>query len=264
MPKVTIVTPCLNQGKFLEQTILSVLNQNYPNIEYILIDGGSTDGTLDIIKKYEKDISYWISEKDRGMYDATNKGLKHSSGSILAYLNSDDIYRPNTIQAVVEYLQKHPETSMVFGNTDYIDAEGDFLYSYRYPAFKYARYIQLNWSSIPQQASFWRRRVHDTIGYFNADFKLAGDFDFFARLGKNLQIDHVNQVLAAQRFHCETLSCIKAKVNIEEVKKIHQDHCVNTGLSGASRRMMYDLQIKLLNLPLMLKKLTRIQGRTKR
>jgi len=197
MPKVTIVTPCLNQGKFLEQTILSVLSQNYPHLEYIIIDGGSTDGTLDIIKQYEKDISYWISEKDRGMYDATNKGLKHSSGSILAYLNSDDIYRSNTIQAVVEHFQKHPETSMVFGNTDYIDAQGDFLYSYRYPAFKYARYIQLNWSSIPQQASFWRRQVHDTIGYFNADFKLAGDFDFFARLGKNLQIDHIHQVLAA-------------------------------------------------------------------
>ena len=254
-PKISIITPSYNQARFLEKTILSVLNQNYPNLEYIIIDGGSTDGSVDILKKYDDKLTYWISEKDSGMYDAINKGLKVASGSILAYLNSDDIYKSNTIQTVIEYFQKHPDSFLLYGDTDYIDAEGNYVYTYRYPAFKYKRYIQLNWSSIPQQACFWRRDVHEKIGNFNSEFKLAGDFEFFARAGKHCRIDHLKQVFSAQRIHTETLSCTRADINKQEVKKIHERHSISDGFISSCRRTMIDVRIKLLNFPLMLKKL---------
>jgi len=254
-PKITIITPSYNQGQFLEKTILSVLNQTYPNLEYIIIDGNSTDNSVEIITKYARHLYYWVSEKDGGMYDAINKGLKIASGSILAYLNSDDIYRPNTIRTVAEYFQKHPETSMVYGDTDYIDAKDDFMYAYRYPAFNYRRFMLLNWSSIPQQASFWRRDIHDKLGYFNADFKMAGDFEFYARVGKHYRIDHIKQILAAQRIHAETLSCTRSDVNKEEVKRIHQYFGVPSGFVGNCQRIIANAQIKFLNLSLMMKKL---------
>ena len=101
-PKISVITPSYNQAEFLEKTILSVLNQNYPNLEYIIIDGGSSDGSVEIIKKYERYIAYWVSEKDDGMYEAINKGLKISTGDILAYLNSDDLYKSNTVKIAAE------------------------------------------------------------------------------------------------------------------------------------------------------------------
>jgi len=254
-PKISIITPSYNQARFLERTILSVLNQNYLNLEYIIIDGGSTDGSLEIIRKYEKYLSYWISEEDNSMYEAINKGLEVASGDILAYLNSDDLYLPGTIQTVVEYFHKHPKAFLVYGDTDYMDAEGNFMYTYRYPAFKYHRFILLNWSSIPQQSSFWRRGIHDEIGYFNTEFKMAGDFEFFGRVGRHYRIDHVKHVLASQRIHAETLSNMRADINKEEVKRIHKYFAVPSGFIGNCQRVIADLRIKVLNLPLMIKKL---------
>lgn len=257
-PKISIVTPSYNQGKFLARTIRSVSEQSYKNIEHIIIDGGSTDNSLEIIKEHEKLISYWVSEKDGGMYDAINKGIRLASGDIVAYLNSDDIYKPNAIQTIVDYFQKHPKTFLVYGDTDYMDADGNFMYTYRYPAFKYNRFIVLNWSSIPQQSSFWRRGIHNEIGYFNTEFKMAGDFEFFARVGKRYRIDHVKQVLASQRIHAETLSNMQADINKEEVKRIHKHLAVPNGFVGNFQRFIGDLRIKSLNLTLMVKKLLRL------
>lgn len=123
-PLVSIVTPSYNQAQYLEDTIQSVLTQDYPRIEYIVIDGGSTDGSLEIIKKYADRISYWVSEKDKGQTDALNKGFAASHGSILAWLNSDDTYRPGAIRAAVEYLSRHPQVGMVYGDLDFIDENG--------------------------------------------------------------------------------------------------------------------------------------------
>src|SRR3990172_2381086 len=108
-PKITVVTPSYNQVSFLERTILSVLNQNYPNLEYIIIDGGSTDGSVEIIKKYESKLAYWVSEPDRGQSHAINKGWMRSSGEIMAYLNSDDTYRDGALFCIAKYFTEHPE-----------------------------------------------------------------------------------------------------------------------------------------------------------
>ena len=108
-PKITIVTPSFNQGQFIEETIRSVLDQNYPNLEYLIIDGGSTDQTIEVIRKYERQLSYWVSEKDRGQVHAINKGLARATGEIFGFLNSDDLYVPGTFEVVGEYFEKHPE-----------------------------------------------------------------------------------------------------------------------------------------------------------
>src|SRR5688572_6274864 len=118
MPKkISIVTPSFNQGQFIEETVLSVLNQNYPNLEYIVIDGGSTDQTVEVIRRYEDRLAYWASEKDRGQVHAINKGLAKSTGDIFAFINSDDVYLPETFAAVAEYFDAHPEAEWVCGDT---------------------------------------------------------------------------------------------------------------------------------------------------
>src|SRR6266852_3950433 len=116
-PKLSIVTPSFNQGRFLEETIQSVLDQRYEPLEYIIIDGGSTDESLEVIRRYEKHLAYWISEKDRGQVDAINKGLKRTTGDIFAFINSDDVYLPGTFAAVAEYFENHSASEWVCGDT---------------------------------------------------------------------------------------------------------------------------------------------------
>ena len=125
---VSIVTPSLNQGRFIEETILSIKNQSYPNIEHIIVDGGSTDNTLDIIKKYDGTYNMrWLSEPDEGQSDAINKGWKMSKGEIIAYLNSDDTYMPRAVETAVKFLTEHPDISMVYGGFNYIDEHGEVI-----------------------------------------------------------------------------------------------------------------------------------------
>src|SRR5215468_10026487 len=112
-PKLSIVTPSFNQGRFLEETIRSVLTQNYPNLEYIIIDGGSTDETVDVIRKYQDKVNYWVSEKDRGQVDAINKGIEKCTGDIFGFINSDDVYLPGTFSAVIEHFQANPKSEWV-------------------------------------------------------------------------------------------------------------------------------------------------------
>src|SRR5947208_15331906 len=121
-PRITSVTPSINQGQFIEETICSVLDQNYPNLEYIVVDGGSTDQTIEIIRKYERQLSYWVSEKDRGQVHAINKGLARATGEIFGFLNSDDLYVVGTFAVVGEYVEKRPETAWVCGDSTSYDA----------------------------------------------------------------------------------------------------------------------------------------------
>jgi len=198
-PKVSIITPSYNQGVFIEETIRSVLLQGYPNLEYIVIDGGSTDETLDILRQYESWVK-WISEPDKGQADAINKGLQIAQGEILAYLNSDDLYSMGAIHQVVNYLQNHSEIGLVYGNCLVIDEQGNELGLLRGHKFNLQRTIQRG-EFIPQQTAFWQRKVLEKTGLFDATLQYCMDYEFFIRIGQFFPATYLPQTLASFRLH---------------------------------------------------------------
>ncbi|NUQ37267.1 MAG: glycosyltransferase [Caldilineales bacterium] len=198
-PRVSIITPSYNQGQFIEDTILSVLGQDYANIEHIVVDGGSDDGTIEILQRYDRQIR-WLSEPDHGQADAINKGLRMASGDILAYLNSDDTYLPGTISLVVSQFLAHPDTGLIYGDCQAINREGlPFGIIHGHP-FDVSRMIQRG-EFIPQQAAFWRREVVEKVGAFDVNLHFCMDHDFFIRAGCNFPGLYIPQVLANFRFH---------------------------------------------------------------
>jgi glycosyltransferase involved in cell wall biosynthesis len=256
-PLVSIVTPVFNGRRYLEQTIKSVLAQTYDNIEYIIIDGGSNDGSIDIIKKYGQQVDFWSSESDAGMYDAVNKGLKIASGEILAYLNSDDLYYSDTVEFAVDYFKKNAAAELIYGNCDFIDSYSNFLYNYRYPTFRWEFFISRHTSSIPQQTTFWRRGIHHKIGYFDSGLKMCGDFDFYAKAGQCCRIEHTQRTLAKYRIHAASLTTMQATQNKKEVDVLHRRYQVFKGARRSFFRLWAEAEVKCLNLALMFRKLIR-------
>lgn len=203
-PRITIVTPSYNQAQFIEVTIRSVLLQGYPDVEYIVIDGGSTDNTVDIIRKYERWIAYWVSRPDRGQADAIQAGLDHATGQILAYLNSDDMYLPNALMLASGFLSSHPDVGMVYGDSQQVDENGRFLQLVRPGQFSIERLLY--YSYIRQASAFWRRRVADRVGPFERGFKYAMDYDYWLRISRNFSIAYLRQTLGCDRRHPQAKS----------------------------------------------------------
>ena len=202
MLKISIVTPSYNQGEFLEQTIDSVLSQNYPNLEYLVIDGGSTDNSVEIIKKYEKHLAYWISEKDNGQSDAINKGFKKSTGQIFNWLNSDDWYTENTLQKVADAFG-NKQTNVFCGRSRILENgveirqnKGTDIYSTLEKTIGFAR--------IDQPETFYRKSCLDAIGLLNSDLHYVMDRDWWIRylllFGLN-GIEKTNDILVNFRSH---------------------------------------------------------------
>ena len=199
-PKISIVTPSYNQVEFLEKTILSVLNQNYPNLEYIIIDGGSTDGSLEIIKKYEKYLTYWVSEKDNGQADAINKGFQKSSGEILAWLNSDDLYLPNTLLKIKNVFTKYKEITFLYGHSLLINSKDNITRSLYTVPQTYNSYIY-NEGNIFQGTVFWRRNIFYKYRMLDKKLEFAMEYKLFDKFFKNEKGYFVNDILAAYRLH---------------------------------------------------------------
>ena len=216
-PLVSIVTPSFNQGEFIDETIRSVLEQDYSNIEYIVIDGGSTDNTLSILQRYGDRLN-WISEPDEGQSDAINKGWRMASGEIWAWLNSDDVYMPGAIRAAVEAMAKYPEAGMVYGNSIHIDRVGNPLKVHQ-PAEGYRR---LPWlkdhipPNIPQPAAFMRADIVDQVGYIDANLNYAMDYDLFFRIAKVAPITRISRVQAKMRIYVGTKSSMNVLDNHRE------------------------------------------------
>ena len=215
-PKITIVTPSFNQAVFLERTILSVLNQNYPNLEYIIIDGGSKDGSVEIIKKYEKYLSYWVREPDQGQADAINKGFRMATGGLVAWQNSDDIYLPNVFLNLANTYKKKPDYDVYFGNVYLIDENDKIIREMRFHPFSVYHLIYYGWN-LSSQAVFWKRKVFDVAGYLQ-NLNVSFDWEWFIRLGmKNLKFYFIHEFLGAYRIHENSkLSLIK---NREDIKR---------------------------------------------
>ena len=198
LPLVSIVTPSFNQGEFIEATIQSVLAQDYPNIEYIVIDGASTDATVNVLQRYAEKIS-WISEPDRGQSDAINKGFLRARGDILAWMCSDDLYEPDTVSQVIEHFRQHGTTDMVYGECQYIDSQGQPIG--KYPSSEFDISSLLPFCFIPQPTVFMRRSLLDCVGMVDADLQYAMDLDLWARVAMSGRIDFMPQVLARYRLH---------------------------------------------------------------
>lgn len=185
LPKISIITPSFNQGHFIKETIESVLNQNYPNLEYLVMDGGSTDDTVKILKTYGNKIS-WVSKKDKGQTDAINKGIQKSTGDILAYINSDDVMLPNTLHTIAEYFNDNLDAQWLTGDYFIIDANGNKIQSFVANYKKMLRmfpnkHVLSIANFIIQPSTFWRRTLTDEIGLFREDLTYVMDFEYWMR-----------------------------------------------------------------------------------
>lgn len=180
---VSVVTPSFNQAKYLEATIRSVLEQGYPHIEYIIIDGGSTDGSVEIIRKYGKRLAWWVSEPDQGQTAAINRGFAHASGEIFAWLNSDDTYNPNAVAEAVAFLSAHPEVGLVYSDADFIDSNGGVVGKFNARQTSYRR-LRRGGVYIPQQAAFWRADLWRQVGPLDPSYYFAMDYDLWVRLAR--------------------------------------------------------------------------------
>jgi glycosyltransferase involved in cell wall biosynthesis len=223
LPKISIVTPSYNQAEFLECTILSVINQDYPNLEYIIVDGGSTDGSVDIIKKYEKYITYWVSEPDRGQSDAINKGFDKSSGDIVAWLNSDDVYLPGAIWKIVKIFQENKKASLVYGDYIKIDEYDKCVALRRQPSFNY-KICLYGYLTVMQPASFFKRKVFFDAGGIDVNFNYTMDFDIILKLARLGEVVHVRDYLAAFRLHKKSKSVSQKRMLRVESYKARMKH----------------------------------------
>ena len=205
MIKISIITVCYNMASYIEQTILSVLNQNYPNLEYIIIDGGSVDGTQAIIEKYREKLAYYVSEPDNGMYDAINKGFKQATGDVVAWINADDIYMPWTLSTVNEIFCKYSDIEWIGGKYAFLTEEGVLAQVFAKSAIKTQNDIRNGWCRLEllgpllQEGMFWRRTLLDKAGALDTSYKLAGDFELWMRFAEHAELVAVDVPLAAFR-----------------------------------------------------------------
>jgi len=197
-PRISIITPSYNQAQFIEETIRSVLLQNYTSLEYIVVDGGSNDGTVEILRRYETWLS-WISEPDRGQTDAINKGLRMTTGDVLAYLNSDDIFIPNGVRIIADYMRRRPEIGLVYGDCRVLDEAGKVIGNLPRHPFDLERTIERG-EFLPQQATFWRREAMVKVGIFDDTLRYAMDYEYFIRIAKAFPVGYVSETVAAFRM----------------------------------------------------------------
>ena len=200
-PKISIITPTYNQGRFLEETILSVLNQDYPNLEYIIIDGGSTDNSVEIIKKYKSRLTSWVSESDKGQTHAINKGLKRSTGEILNWLNSDDLLSAGTLEIIGKAFTIDPEADFYFGDFSMIDEKGRLIIHRKSPLFRF-RTLFYGRQLSSQPAVFFRRSVLERIGYLDETLDFCMDQEFWVRAAsKGMRFRLTKKLFAVTRVH---------------------------------------------------------------
>jgi glycosyltransferase involved in cell wall biosynthesis len=232
-PRVSVITPSFNQGRFLERTILSVLNQNYPNLEYLIIDGGSSDNSVEVIKKYENHLTYWVSESDTGQSHAFNKGLKVATGDIIGWLNSDDIYYPNSILCCVDYFKNDYEIDVLFGDYDYIDENDILLHQKKEIPYIFNIALWTKRCNHANLAGFFRKKCFDDCGGLREDLQYGMDYELYLRLAlTGYKFGHIHLPLGGYRMHALSKSVLALRNQIEDLIKVNKEyvHKINPSL----------------------------------
>jgi glycosyltransferase involved in cell wall biosynthesis len=221
LPLVSIITPSFNQAQYLEETIRSVLEQDYPRIEYIIMDGGSTDGSVDIIKKHEARIQFWVSEQDQGQTDAINKGFNRASGDILAWLNSDDTYNPKAVGEAVKFLMDNPDVAMVYADCNFIDERGRVIGKFAARQTDYQK-LRRGYVHIPQQTMFFRAKYWKEVGPLDPSFYFAMDYDLWVRIAKRAPIKYLpGKTWANFRIHTSSKTNVNDERGWKEMLRVH-------------------------------------------
>ncbi|MBT3322237.1 MAG: glycosyltransferase [Anaerolineae bacterium] len=255
-PKISIISPSLNQGSFIEETILSVLSQEYENLEYIVVDGLSTDKTLSILRKYSDNLT-WISEKDNGQTNAINKGIRLATGEIIGYLNSDDILLPNALKSVAQAFRENPSAMWITGKSLIIDEEGKsirklitkyknlYLKTHSFKSLLVADYIS-------QPATFWKKEIISDVGYLDESLDYVMDYEYWLRIYQNFKPVFINQYLASFRIHhaSKTTSGSYTKKYIDEERKIIVQYSISKFwlLLNKSHRFLTNFVYSILNI----------------
>ena len=246
---VSVVTPCFNPGRHLGATIESVLSQDYPHIEYLVMDGGSTDGTLDLLRSFGDRVR-WISQPDRGQADAINRGFSRTAGEVLAWLNADDTYAPGAVRAAVEFLAENPSVAMVYGNADFIDANGNLIGPCAHVE-PFNRHRLIHYSDfIVQPAAFFRRSAFESVGGVDADLHWTMDYDLWLKLAERHTIQYLPRVLANYRWLGGSKTASGGWNRLDEIRSVLRRHgagtpafvrleCVNASVQDALQSLKH-------------------------
>jgi glycosyltransferase involved in cell wall biosynthesis len=218
-PTISIVTCSFQQARYLDATIRSVTSQNYKSLQYIVMDGGSTDGSKEIIKKHESDLAYWVSEPDEGQSDALIKGFNQSTGEIMGWLCSDDLLLPDTLNTVGRFFAENPEVLVVYGNSLWIDASGQYLRPKIEPGFNRLAFLY-DHNYIPQPSMFWRRSIYDAVGGLDKNLHLAMDSDLWDKFSQLTHIAHIPDFLSCMRYYPEQKTRSLTPQRLAEDEKI--------------------------------------------
>jgi glycosyltransferase involved in cell wall biosynthesis len=222
MNTVAVITPSFNQGRYIRETIESVLSQRLQNLEYLVVDGGSTDETVHILRSFDAKLR-WISEPDKGTADAINKGLESVGGEILGWLNSDDIYYEGALEAVREFFDENPDVDVVYGDANHIDENGSFIEKYPTESWSWERFHEICF--ISQPATFFRRRVIREFGALDIRYPHCVDYELWIRWAKaGAKFQHLPETLAATRLHSEAKTVAKRLACHEDINNILRDH----------------------------------------
>jgi glycosyltransferase involved in cell wall biosynthesis len=225
LPTISIVTPSYNQGDFVEWTVRSVFEQSYPKLEYIFIDGGSTDNTLERVEPYRKRFLHFESGPDGGQSAALAKGFGYATGDIMAYLNSDDVLLPGTLNFVAEYFRQNPGVDFIYGHRCLVDEVNQVTSHWILPP--HCDFLMSRWDLIPQESCFWRRSLFEKKGNVDPTYRFAMDYDLLVRYMSAGKFKRVNRFLAAFRVHPLAKTTTQKDVGREEIKKVQEKYRIH-------------------------------------
>ncbi len=219
LPKISIVTPSYNQGRFLEWTLRSVILQRYPGLEYIVMDGGSTDGSVEILESYDDHLAQWVSEPDGGQASAIARGLSEASGEIMAFLNSDDMLAPDALHFVADFFNRNPNIDALYSHRCAVNDENIVIYYWILP--RHSDYLMSRWDLIPQETCFWRRHLWERAGNIDPEFEFALDYDLFIRFMRAGKMTRINRFLGAYREHESSKTARHLdSLGLEEIQRV--------------------------------------------